>query len=90
MSGLKKSGVVDALLSYLQHKMPAYPFDPKIDPDFVDELVVDFAGEVDVLEETKSFRWYYSNEPATRMRSMRLGLRRWIANARNRRPRPGA
>lgn len=75
------------LLSYLQHQMPGYPFDPKIDPDFVAELVGDFAGEVDVLEEAKSFRWYYDNEPASRLRSLRLALRRWIANARDRRTR---
>lgn len=86
MSRAKKASLPEALLSYLQHKMPDYPFDTKIDPDFVDELVVDFASEVDVLEEAKSFRWYYNNEPVARLRSIRLGLRRWIANARNRRP----
>ncbi len=74
-----------ALLSYLQRRLPTYPFDPKIDEDFVQELVGDFE-DIDILEETKAFRWYYDNQPAARMRNVRLGLRRWIANARKRRP----
>lgn len=87
MSATKLPSDSQSLLSYLQHKMPGYSYDAKIDPDFVAELMDDFAGEIDVLEEAKSFRWYYGNEPAARLRSVRLGLRRWIANARNRRAR---
>lgn len=73
------SNVTDDILSYLQHQIPKYPFDPKLDVDFVAELVEDF-DHIDILEETKAFRWYYDNEPATRLRNIRLGLRRWIAN----------
>ena len=46
-----------AILDYLR-KIPIYPFDPKIDPDFVEELVTDFASVIDILEETKAFRWF--------------------------------
>ena len=71
-----------AVLAYLQERMPAYPFDPKIDDEFVRELVEDF-NEIDILEETKGFRWFYCQQPPQR-RSARLSLRRWLANARRR------
>lgn len=74
---------VDAVLTYLQHRMPSYPFDAELDGDFVRELVDDFV-EVDILEEVKGFRWYYSQR-ASSLRSIRLALRRWLANAKNRR-----
>ena len=44
----KPSSHLEAALDYLQNRLPAYPFDPKIDRDFVEELLVDFAG-VDVI-----------------------------------------
>ena len=72
----------EAVLAYLQDRMPAYPFDPKIDGDFVSELVEDFA-EIDILEETKGFRWFYCQKPPQR-RSARLSLRRWLVNAKRR------
>ena len=72
----------ETILAYLQHRMPAYPFDPKIDGEFVRELVEDFA-EIDILEETKGFRWFYCHQPPQR-RSARLALRRWLVNARRR------
>ncbi len=74
------------VLAYLQHQMPAYPFDPKLDAEFVRELLDDFHEEVDVLDETKGFRWFYCQQPPPQ-RSMRLSLRRWIANAKTRRNR---
>ena len=72
-----------AVLAYLQHRMPAYPFDRKIDDEFVRELLEDFA-DIDILEETKGFRWFYCQQPPQR-RTARLSLRRWLANARRRR-----
>lgn len=74
---------VQAVLSYLQHRLPAYPFDPKVDQDFVEELVEDFGG-VDVLNEIKNFRWFNDSKPVSHLRSVRLALRRWIANSRRR------
>ncbi len=74
-----------ALVAYLRDHLPGYPFDAAVDEPFVEELVADFAGEVDLLEETKSFRWFYDNQPVSRLKSVRLSLRRWIANAKNRR-----
>ena len=68
------------LLGYLENHLPAYPFDPDIDDAFVQELVADFP-EVDLLEETKTFRWYYDNEPLAHVKKPRVKLRRWIANA---------
>ena len=68
------------ILDYLR-KIPVYPFDPKIDPDFVDELLNDFAPAVDVLEETKAFRWYHADQGTAGLRSARLSLRRWLTNA---------
>lgn len=78
-----------AVLAYLQHQMPAYPFDPKLDAEFVRELLDDFHEEVDVLDETKGFRWFYCQQPPP-PRSVRLSLRRWIANAKTRRTRAHA
>jgi hypothetical protein len=46
-------------------------------------LSKDFADfdDLDILEETKTFRWYYNNRPVQRFKNVRVGLRRWIANA---------
>lgn len=82
----KSSSHLEAALDYLQNRLPAYPFDPKMDRDFVEELLVDFAG-VDVLEEIKSFRWFNDNKPVSQLRSVRLALRRWIANSKKRKAR---
>ncbi len=76
------SDVVAAILDYLAHHIPGYPFKPGLDRPFVDELVADFQG-IDVLEEIKAFRWYYENEPLARVRNPRVALRRWVANARS-------
>ena len=71
------------ILDYLKNQIPAYPFDDKLDEAFVHELIADF-GELDLLEETKTFRWYHNNRPAERFKNVRVGLRRWIANSRTR------
>lgn len=68
-----------AVLAYLQDRMPAYPFDATIDGEFVRELTEDFT-DIDILEETKSFRWFYCQQPPQR-RGVRVSLRRWLANA---------
>ena len=69
-----------AILDYLQHALPQYPFDPKLDLPFVQELVGDHPT-LDILEEIKVFRWYYDNRPPLG-RQARASLRRWIARAR--------
>jgi hypothetical protein len=71
----------ESILDYLKTQMPAYPFDPQLDAVFVEELIADFA-EFNILEEAKTFRWYYNNCPASRLKNLRAGLRRWIANSR--------
>jgi hypothetical protein len=70
----------EPILAYLQGQMPTYPFDPRLDAEFVDELLADFR-DLDILEETKTFRWYYHNRPGDRFKNVRVGLRRWIATA---------
>lgn len=70
------------VLDYLDGRLPGYPFDPDVDRPFVEELLDDFP-DVDVLEEIKTFRWYYENQPLARVRSPRVALRRWIAKARS-------
>jgi len=69
------------ILAYLKGQIPAYPFDPRLDTEFVDELIADFK-DIDILEEAKTFRWYYQNRPADRFKNLRVGLRRWISSAR--------
>ena len=74
----------DTILRYLQCRMPGYPFDITIDVDFVDELLEDFPN-ANVLEEIKTFRWYHDNAPASRVKNLRIAIRRWVANgSRNR------
>jgi hypothetical protein len=72
------------ILHYLRHRLPGYPYNDLIDPDFVDELLDDFPNS-NVLEEIKAFRWYHENDPAARVRNLRIAIRRWVANgAKNR------
>jgi hypothetical protein len=71
------------ILAYLKTQMPDYPFDPHLDEVFVSELIADF-HDLDLLEEAKTFRWYYNNCPASRLKNLRAALRRWIANSRYR------
>lgn len=70
----------EEILTYLQSRMPAYPFDARLDAEFVGELIGDFP-DLDILEETKTFRWYYQNRPANCFKNVRVGLRRWVASA---------
>ena len=69
------------ILHYLRHRMPGYPYDDNVDPDFVDELHADFP-RTDVLEQLKAFRWYHDNDPAARVANVRTAIRRWVANSR--------
>jgi hypothetical protein len=68
-----------AVLDYLHHDLPGYPFDPTIDRPFVDELANDFP-HIDLLEQVKLFRWYHDNHPPLNGRP-RATLRRWIRGA---------
>jgi hypothetical protein len=74
---------VEPILDYLEHHLPGYPFDLRLDTAFVDELVRDF-HDLDLLEEIKAFRWYYEDSPLSRGKKPRVTLRRWLANARPR------
>lgn len=76
----KRTTPPDGVLDYLQHRMPAYPFDAALDKDFVEELLADFP-RVDLLEEVKAFRWYYANGTSPSPRLARIRLRRWLHNA---------
>ena len=67
------------ILDYLEHRFPNYPFDPKLDTAFIQELAADFE-RLDILEQIKTFRWYYNDEPA-RLANSRAALRRWMARA---------
>lgn len=77
---------VDGILHYLQHRLPGYPYDDLVDPDFVAELVDDFPN-VSVLEEIKTFRWYHDNRPADSVSNLGLAIRRWVVKG-NAKPRP--
>jgi len=74
-----------AVLDYLHHDLPGYPFDPHIDQPFVEELDNDFP-HIDLLEQIKLFRWYHDNQPPLHHRP-RATLRRWIRGALSRPPR---
>lgn len=68
------------ILNYLKSRISSYPFHDETDSAFVAELIDDFP-DLDILEETKAFRWYHENEPDSRLKNPRLGLRRWLAKA---------
>ena len=70
----------EKILAYLQEQLPGYPYRADLDAAFIGELAADFP-DVDILEEIKSFRWYYDNAPLSRVKNVRVALRRWIANA---------
>jgi len=73
---------VTDVLDYLQHGFSAYPFNRKLDTDFILELVADFE-RVNLLEQTKTFRWYYDDD-LSRVGNPRAALRRWMARAHDR------
>lgn len=78
----------EEILNYLKSQLSSYPFHAKTDSAFVAELIDDF-HDLDILEETKAFRWYYESLPAAKLKNPRLGLRRWLAKAKAwRRERP--
>ncbi len=74
---------LSVILDYLERRVPGYGFIRSVDSLFVEELLDDFPS-VDILEEIKTYRWYYDNEPLSRMKNQRAILRRWIAKARPR------
>jgi hypothetical protein len=63
-------------LDYLEHQVPDYPFDRRLDGALITELMTSFPN-LDVLEEMKTFRWSH-REPVTRMANPRATLREWI------------
>ena len=73
--------VADVLI-YLREKLPGYPFQLALDTLFVRELLEDFP-DIDVLEEVKTFRWYYDHELAKK--NHRASIRRWMTNTKPRR-----
>ena len=52
----------EKILAYLQEQLPDYPYRADLDAAFIAELAADFP-DLDILEEIKSFRWYYDNAP---------------------------
>jgi hypothetical protein len=67
------------VLAYLE-RIPGYPFDPNVDPDFVSELQDDFP-DLDLLEQIKAFRWHHDGKPAQHFKSLRPAIRRWLTAA---------
>jgi PilZ domain len=68
------------ILEYLEYQIPDYPFNRTLDRAFVAELISDFPT-LDILEEIKTFRWYYDSDPVARVANPRASLRRWIASS---------
>ena len=73
--------VATDVLLYLRDKLPGYTFQLDLDTEFVRELLDDFT-DVDVLEEIKTFRWYYDRELGKK--NHRAAIRRWMANSKPR------
>jgi hypothetical protein len=75
-----KDSVLAESLEYLEYRIPDYPFDPGLDKLFVAELLADFP-DLDLLEEIKTFRWNYNNNPIAEGSNPRVALRRWVSSA---------
>ena len=74
--------VATDVLLYLRDKLPGYTFQLALDTLFVRELLDDFP-DVDLLEEIKTFRWYYDRELGKK--NLRASIRKWLANTKPRR-----
>ena len=68
------------VLEYLEYQIPNYPFSRRLDRAFVEELLADFPN-LDILEEVKTFRWHYDNDPIARVVNPRAALRRWVSSS---------
>jgi hypothetical protein len=68
------------VLIYLRDKLPGYRFQLALDMLFVDELLEDFPDS-DVLEEVKTYRWYYEHE--LNKKNHRASIRRWMTNTKS-------
>jgi len=68
------------VLEYLEYQIPNYPFSRRLDRAFVEELLADFPN-LDILEEVKTFRWRYDNDPIARVVNPRAALRRWVSSS---------
>ncbi len=71
-----------SVLDYLEHDFQAYPFHKALDSLFVLELLRDFP-HLDLLEEIKTFRWYFDDQLPSKRRTLRASLRRWIARSKD-------
>lgn len=70
------------ILDYLEHHLPGYPFLRATDTLFVEELQRDFP-QLDLLEEIKTFRWYFDDHLSSKKRTHRASLRRWLARSKD-------
>ncbi len=73
---------IQGILEYLEHHLPGYPFLTATDTLFVEELQRDFP-HLDLLEEIKTFRWYFDDDLSSKKRTFRAALRRWIARSKD-------
>jgi len=73
---------IQRILEYLEHHLPGYPFLTATDTLFVEELQRDFP-HLDLLEEIKTFRWYFDDDLSSKKRTHRASLRRWIARSKD-------
>jgi hypothetical protein len=70
------------VLDYLEHHFLGYPFLKSIDQLFVLELLRDFP-HLDLLEEIKTFRWYFDDQLPSKRRTLRASLRRWMTRSKD-------
>ena len=70
------------ILDYLEHQLPGYPFLRAADTLFVEELQRDFP-QLNILEEIKTFRWYFDDDLSVNKRTHRASLRRWLARSKD-------
>ena len=73
---------IQGILEYLEHHLPGYPFLTATDTLFVEEIQRDFP-HLDLLEEIKTFRWYFDDDLSSKKRTHRASLRRWIARSKD-------
>ena len=62
---------VQAILDYLEHHLPRYPFLTATDTLFVEELQRDLP-HLDILEQIKTFRWYFDDDLSSKKKNSPL------------------
>lgn len=58
-----------------------YNFNQQYDKEFFEELVSEFSGDLDVMNQLKQFHAWCIDQHPTQIKNIRLRFRSWLVNA---------